>query len=72
MLENEQSSYAGVASVFDPDSTNDYGFYPAGPFPVEDDDYQVAVLVPNVQISDQQIAALSNRCNPLQEDDRSG
>lgn len=72
MLENEQSSYAGVVSVFDPDSTHDYGFDPTGPFPVEDDDHQVVVPGPNVQISDQQMADLSNHCNPLQEDDRSG
>ena len=39
MLENELSGYAGVESVFDPENTPDYRFDPAGPFPVEDEDY---------------------------------
>ena len=36
MLENEQSSYAGVASVFDSDSAHEYGFDPSGRFPAEE------------------------------------
>ena len=70
MLENEQSNYAGVASVFDSDSTHEYGFDPSGPFPPGEEDYQV--VIPNVQISSQQMADLESQCNPLQEEDRSG
>ena len=73
MLENEQSSYAGVASVFDSDSAHEYGYDPSGPFPAEEvQDYQVVVPRINVQISSQQIADLESQCNPLQEEDRSG
>ena len=73
MLENEQSSYAGVASIFDSDSAHEYGFDPSGPFPAEEvQDYQVVVPRINVQISSQQIADLESQCNPLQEEDRSG
>ena len=43
MLENELSGYAGVESVLDFENAHDYGFDPAGPFPVEDEDYQVVV-----------------------------
>ena len=72
MLENEHSGYAAVASVFDAGSMHDYGFDPSGPFPMEEEDYQVVVPATTVQLSDQQIALLENQCNPLQENDRSG
>ena len=72
MLENEHSGYAAVESVFDASSMLDYGFDPSGPFPLEEEDYQVAVPDTNVTLSGQQMAFLENHCNPLQEDDRSG
>lgn len=71
MLENEHSGYAAVASVFDPGSMHDYGFDPSGPFPMEEEDYQVVVPDTTVPISDQQMTFLENQCNPLQENDRS-
>ena len=43
MLENELTGYAGVESVLDFENAHDYGFDPSGPFPVEDEDYQVVV-----------------------------
>ena len=72
MLENEQSSYAGVASVFDTDSAHEYGFDPSGPFPAEEEDYQVVVPRISAHISSQQMADLESRCNTLQDEDRSG
>ena len=72
MLENELSGYAGVESVFDLENAHDYGFDPAGPFPVEDEDYQVVVPETSLQLSHEQMADLENRCNPFQEDDRNG
>ena len=70
MLENEQSSYA--EEVIDTDSTHEYGFDPSGPFPVEEEDYQVVVPRISAQISSQQTADLESRCNTLQDEDRSG
>ena len=52
MLENEHSGYAAVASVFDAGSMHDYGFDPSGPFPMEEEDYQVVVPATTVQLSD--------------------
>ena len=70
MLENEQSSYAGVASVFDTDSAHEYGFDPSGPFP-EEEDYQVVVPRISAHISSQQMAYLVSRCNTLKDEDGS-
>ena len=71
MLENEQSSYAGVASVFDTDSAHEYGFYPSGPFPEKEEDYQVVVPRISAHIFSQQMADLESRCNTLHNEDRS-
>lgn len=51
---------------------HDYGFDPSGPFPMEEEDYQVVVPDTTVPLSDQQMTFLENQCNPLQEIDRSG
>lgn len=72
MLENEQSSYAGVASVFDTYNAHEYGFHPSGPFPAEEEDYLVVVPRISAQISSQQMADLESRCNTLQGENRSG
>ena len=61
MLENELSGYAGVESVYDLENAHDYGFDPAGPFPVEDEDYQVVVPETSLQLSHEQMADLEKR-----------
>ena len=50
----------------------DYGVDSEGPFPAEDEDYQVAVLEININLSDAQNEHLYNSCHPLQDDGNSG
>ena len=50
----------------------DYGVDSEGPFPVEDEDYQVAVPEININLSDAQNEHLCNSCDPLQDDGNSG
>ena len=50
----------------------DYGVDSDGPFPVEDEDYQVAVPEININLSDAQNEHLCNSCDPLQDDGNSG
>lgn len=54
------------------DIGNDFGVDPEGPFPIDNEDYQVAVPEINIQISDAQRAYLFNHCNPLQDDGNAG
>ena len=52
-------------------STNigaDYGVDSEGPFPVEDEDYQVAVPEININLTDEQNEQLCNSYDPLQND----
>lgn len=72
VIENQQAGYAGVESILHAECTHDYGFDPSGPYPVEDEDYQVLVPETNFQISSQQMTDLANQCNPLQEDGTNG
>ncbi|CAB3995673.1 Retrovirus-related Pol poly [Paramuricea clavata] len=72
VIENQQSGYSGVQSIFDAGYTPNYGFDPSGPLSVEDDDYQVVVPETNIQLSSEQMTNLANQCNPLQEDGTNG
>ena len=42
-LENIHADHTGVESILSETSMADYGFEPNGPFPIENDDYQVSV-----------------------------
>lgn len=50
------------------DIGNDFEVDPEDPFPIDDEDYQVAVPEINIQISHAQRAYLDNHCNPLKDD----
>ena len=72
ILENIHSGYSGVDSFLNPNEIPLYGFDPDGPFPLDDNDYQVSIPAVDVQLTAQQLQILNDSCPPLNEDGEHG
>jgi len=57
-MENIHSGYSGVESIQHPNEIALYGFDPDGPFPLDDDDYQVSIPAVDVKLTSQQLHIL--------------
>ena len=66
------SGYSGVESIPHPNEITLYGFDPDGPFPLDDDDYQVSIPAVDVQLTPQQLHNLEVSCHPLNIDGEHG
>ena len=72
ILENIHSGYSGVESILHPNQIPLYGFDPDGPFPLDDDDYQVSIPAVDVQLTPQQLHILEVSCHHLNDDGEHG
>ena len=72
ILENMHSGYSRVESILHPNQIPLYGFDPDGPFPLDDDDYQVSIPAVEVQLTPQQLHIVEVSCHPLNDDGEHG
>ena len=71
-LQNMYSGHTAVDSIlFEADMAN-YGFDPDGPFPLDDEDYQVSVPAINLSVSEENLMYLNENFNPLTDDGQDG
>ena len=71
-MENMHSGYPGVESILHPNEIPLYAFDPDGPFPLDDEDYQVSIPAVDVQLTPQQLHILQGSCHILNDDGEHG
>ncbi|XP_028413841.1 uncharacterized protein LOC114536687 isoform X1 [Dendronephthya gigantea] len=71
-LRNMHSGHTGVESILSEVDMAYYGFDFEGPFPLEDEDYQVSVPEIDIHISEENLRYLNDNCHPLNDDGLEG